>query len=224
MIKAVLLDVDNTLLDFNLNASASMKSAFNECGLEYKEEYFPVFKRINDALWVGIEKGEITREQLKKTRFPSILKELGLSGDSARIETLFRKGLGEYAFMVDGAEDLLEYLYKKYRLFVASNAIYEVQMNRLNSTGMIKYFEKLFISEKMGHDKPTKEFFDICFKEMGNLKREEVFMIGDSLTADIGGAKEYGLKTIWFNIDKKPFNSALADFTVEKLSDIKGIL
>ncbi len=224
MIKAVLLDVDNTLLDFNLNANASMKRAFNECGLEYKNEYFPVFKRINDALWCGIEKGEITREQLKKTRFPSILKELGLSGDSMRIEALFRQGLGEFAFMVDGAEDLLEYLYKKYRLFVASNAIYEVQMNRLNSTGMIKYFEKLFISEKMGHDKPTKEFFDICFSEMGNLKKEEVVMLGDSLTADIGGAKEYGLKTIWFNIDKNSFNSALADFTVEKLSDVKAIL
>ena len=65
--------------------------------------------------------------------------------------------------MVDGAVDLLEYLYPKYRLFVASNAIYEVQMKRLNNTGMIKYFEKLFISEKIGHEKPTKEYFDCCF-------------------------------------------------------------
>ena len=224
MIKAILLDVDNTLLDFNLNAQASMKSAFEQCGLVYKDEYFPVFQRINNALWAGIEKGEVTRAQLKQRRFSSILKELDISGDSVRVETLFRQGLGEFAFMVEGAIDLLEYLYPKYRLFVASNAIYEVQMKRLNSTGMIKYFEKLFISEKIGHEKPTKEYFDCCFKEMGDLRKEEVFMIGDSLTADIGGAKEYGLKTIWFNIHQKPCNSVLPDYTVNKLCEIKSIL
>lgn len=224
MIKAILLDVDNTLLDFNLNAQASIKRAFTDCGLTYKDEYFDVFLKINNSLWDGIEKGEVTREQLKRDRFKLILENLGISGDSARLEELFRKGLGEFAYMVDGAIELLEYLYPKYRLFVASNAIFEVQMNRLNKTGMIKYFEKLFISEKIGYNKPSKEYFDRCFSQMGDVKKEQVVMIGDSLTADIGGAKEYGLKTIWFNIHQNPSYSALPDYTVARLSEIKSIL
>ncbi len=90
---------------------------------------------------------------------------------------------------------------------------------------MLKYFQKVFVSEKMGALKPAKEFFDGCLKEMGDISPDEIVIIGDSLTADIFGGKDYGLKTIWFNPNNLPQpNSHIPDYTVNSLLEIKQIL
>lgn len=225
MIKAVLLDVDNTLLDFNLNAAHSMKAAFSSCNLEYNDSFFDVFLEVNTDLWDKIERRQITREELKRDRFKFILEKLGIKGDSAQLESLFRENLGKFAFPVEGAMDMINYLEKKYRLFVASNAIYKQQILRLTKSNMISHFEKLFISEKIGFDKPSKEYFNYCIENIGGVTAKEVAIIGDSLSADISGASAVGIITVWFNIHGKSApNAPLADYTITKLSQIESIL
>ena len=191
MIKTVFIDIDNTLLDFNESSKECIRQAFNEQGLVFDENTFPTFKRINDELWLKIEKGELDRLGLHKIRFNLVLNALGLSGDGELIEKRFREILFDTAIAIDGAKDILEYLASKYTVCAASNAIYLQQINRLAKTGMLGYLKEVFISEKMGVSKPTKEFFDICFNKV-NAKKQEVIMIGDSISADIMGAKEYG--------------------------------
>ena len=88
---------------------------------------------------------------------------------------------------------------------------------------MIGFFNDLFISEKLGVSKPTKEFFDVCMKG-ANAKVENSIMIGDSLTADIIGAKEYGMATIWYNHNREFVENKSADYVVYDLIDIKEIL
>ena len=225
MIKAVFLDIDNTLLDFHLNAYYALVDAFDECGLKFEKEYFDTFLKINNELWENIEKKVITRAELKVIRFQLVLKALNLTGDSAKIEELFRKKLYENAYAIDGAMDILKYLGGKYRVFAASNAIENQQIARLKKANMYDLFEKLFISEGIGHDKPSKEFFDFCFDSVGDIKPNEAVMIGDSLTADIKGGKDYGLTTVWFNRDGKinP-EPKFVDFEVKRLEDIKNVL
>lgn len=224
MIKAVLLDVDNTLLDFNKCATKAMGMAFKEYSLPFKESDFLTFKRINDGLWLDIEKKKITREYLHANRFNIILKELGIDFDGHKIEKSFLLDLNVCTEFVDGALDLVKYLSEKYVLCSASNAPYNQQIARLNNSGLNKYLKKTFISEKMGVNKPDKKFFDKCFEELAPITKEQTVMIGDSLTADINGAKEYGLKCIWFNFDKKKTRGDEADFIVNKLEEIKEIL
>ena len=90
---------------------------------------------------------------------------------------------------------------------------------------MYEYFSGFFVSEKIGHQKPTKEFFDHCFSNLEDISIDQVVMIGDSLSADIMGAKNYGIKCIWFCRGKKQNNTEIMpDFTVEKLEQIKNIL
>ena len=225
MIKAVFLDIDNTLLDFHLNAYYALVDAFDECGLKFEKENFDTFLKINNELWENIEKKVITSAELKVIRFQLVLKALNLTGDSAKIEELFRKKLYENAYAIDGAMDILKYLGGKYRVFAASNAIENQQIARLKKANMYDLFEKLFISEGIGHDKPSKEFFDFCFDSVGDIKPNEAVMIGDSLTADIKGGKDYGLTTVWFNRDGKinP-EPKFVDFEVKRLEDIKNVL
>ena len=224
-VKAILIDIDNTLLDFNKGSKIAMAKAFNECGIEFKDGYFDVFTRENDLLWEKIERGELTRLGLHKVRFYIIFDALGIKGDGDKAEIEFRKALFNVAEKVDGANELLEYLSKKYTLYCASNAIYNQQINRLKIAKMHDYFDGFFISETIGVQKPTKEFFDYCFKNMNGITKEQTIMIGDSLTADIIGAKNYGIKSIWYNhLKRENKTEILPDYEVASLLEIKNII
>lgn len=225
MIKAVFIDIDNTLLDFNLNAYYGLESTFIKSGLDFKKEYFDTFLTINTGLWDKIEKKEITRAEHKRVRFKLIFEALGINSDSDRAEELFRSELYDRTFEVEGATDLLKYLCGKYRVFAASNAIEKQQIYRLKKANMYDLFEKVFISEGIGHDKPSKGFFDYCFSVAKGFTPKEAVMIGDSLYADIKGGKEYGLTTVWFNNHGKVNdNPEMVDYEVNSLKDIKSIL
>lgn len=225
-IKAVLLDVDNTILDFNICAKVSMQKVFSEFGLAFKEEMFPVFLKINGKLWEEIEKGTLKREDLYKVRWKLIFEALGMEGpDPVQLDESFRKYIAESAEPVEGAYALLKYLSKKYILCIASNASHQRQVKRLTNADMMQYIVHLFSSEEIGHPKPEKKFFDACMARLPGVKREETVVIGDSLTADIAGGKENGMKTIWFNYNKEAMPKNLApDYTVESLSEIQNIL
>ena len=223
-IKAVMLDIDNTLLDFHKSAEFAMEVAFKNHGLEFRPGYIKIFHEINDGLWQEIEKGTLTRERLWEIRFNKVLSALGLKGDGPKIEAEFRKILFDCAFLMDGAKELLEYLFGKYKIYAATNAIYHQQINRLTKAGIIKYFDNVFVSEKIGYQKPTKAFFDCCFSEIDKITPKETVMIGDSLTADIEGGLNYGMQTIWFNKDKKPFGDIMPHFTICSLNQVKELL
>lgn len=224
MIKVVFIDIDNTLLDFNQSSKQAVKQAFSNFGLPYKDSDYITFKKINDQLWKKIERGELDRKGMHAVRFPLVLKELGIDFDGLKVETEFRKILAQTACLVDGALETLKYLCDKYKVYGATNAIYDLQVNRLTSAGLYHYFSGLFVSEKIGHNKPTKEFFDYCFNNIEGLKPNQAVMVGDSLTADIIGGKDYGMTTVWYNHDKLAEISDKADYKIDKLIDIKNIL
>ncbi len=227
MIKAVLIDVDNTLLDFNLSAERSIENAFNKYGLPYNEKTFPTFRVINDKLWDRIEQGEITRKELHRDRFNIIFKDLGIDFDGYTIEQEFLDQLFNVAIPVDGALETLKYLSEKYKVYTASNALHLQQINRLTISGLMPYVSKTFISEVIGYPKPSPEFFKACFEGIKPIEINQTIMIGDSLNADIMGGKNCGLTTIYFNYNKKPIpedKRGYCDYVVDNLLEIKNII
>ncbi len=223
MIKAVLIDIDNTLLDFNKSADLAIKMGCEKYALPYNDITFPTFKRINDQLWKRIEKKTLTRKELHEIRFDLIFSELKIDFDGKTFEKTFLENLNVCACKIDGAEDIMRYLSQKYAVFTASNAPSEQQIKRLNASGLMKYVKKPFISQAIGYDKPDSRFFDNCFNQMDGITKEESILIGDSLSADIKGGINYGIKTIWYNFEKIKVNSP-ADYTVNSLEEIKNIL
>lgn len=223
-IKAVLLDIDNTVLDFHECAKAAMLSAAEEKGIVFPENYFETFLNINNALWHRIEQGELTREELFLIRWPTIFKALGVDADGIEFEKLFRQNLLYAAEPVDGAKEMLEYLSGRYPVYAATNSMYDQQVTRLEKAGFLKYFSGMFVSEKIGAQKPSQAFYEHCIKSL-ELKPDEIMMIGDSLTADIGGAKQAGIKTCWFNFEGEPREKGgFADCIIDTLDEIKKIL
>ena len=223
-IKAVFIDIDNTLLDFNKCALWSMQKAFDDRNLKFEPSMYDVFRAVNDKLWLEIEKGALTKEELYACRWNMIFAILGINENGVEFENIFYSHLTESAEPVDGANDLLEYLSKKYTVCAASNASYEQQIRRLDNAGMTKYLDKIFISEQLGYSKPQREFFDKCFAEIAPILPCETVMIGDSLTADIEGGARCGMKTCRYDHNASGISSSLPDITVTSLGEIKKYL
>lgn len=222
-LKVLFLDIDNTLLDFDAAAEQSMKYCFQMFGLEYQPEMFPVFNEENHKIWRKIERRELSVADLRTIRWQTILKRLGLEADGAAMEDEFKKALHESAVPVDGAMEILPYLYGKYRLCAASNGPYGQQVNRLQKADMRKYFTYCFVSEQMGAEKPSRTFFERCFGKLPGVRPEETMMIGDSLTADIAGGKCMGMKTCWYDREQTG-GFQEADFIIQDLKLLKEIL
>ncbi len=224
MIKAVLIDIDNTLLDFNESAKMAAKLAFEKYELPYNESVHPAFLKINNQFWDKIQTGEITREYLHAERWNTILNVLGIEFDGRKIEKDFLDNLNFCATPIEGALDILEYLSKKYLVCTASNAPHEQQLKRMKCSGIDKFVQKTFISEALGATKPDIAFFEACLKGIAPITKDQTIMIGDSISADIEGAKRCGLKTVWFNFNKTDYNQGVADYVIHNLSEIKNIL
>lgn len=223
MIKAVLFDIDDTILDFGKCAEWAVKTAMEERNTEYRHEYYGVFKRINDDLWKKLEKGEITREELFDRRFKEVFSELGIELDGREFEVRFLDLLHESTEEVPGARELLKYLHSKnYRIYAVSNAMQIQQETRLKKSGLSRYFDGVFTSELLGASKPSRAFFGAFFERVPDISKDEVILIGDSLSADISGGKRYGLTTCWFNhAGKNSSVGSFSDFVVHSLNDVK---
>ena len=221
----VLLDIDNTLIDFNECARQSIIRIFNDFNLPYSDNVFKTFTDENIKIWKRLENGEINKAYLRANRWNIILEKLNIVFDGSLIEELFEKSIAESAFEVEGAKELLEYLSEKHKLYVVSNGFSAVQEKRLNISGFRKYFNKMFFSEDIGISKPQKEFFDYCFNSLNNPPKEDVILIGDSLSADILGGINYNIKTIWFNKNNETCpDNIKPTYIVRALTEIEDII
>ena len=226
MIKYVLLDVDDTIIDWKKSACIcfqrlSQKSGWGLSG----EEIYDVFISTTKPLWEKVDSGELSGRELRKMRWPLVFKNMGLEVEGAEnYEEVFRKELGGCAVPIENADEVLEYLSKKYTLGIASNAYFEQQSKRLELLDFKKYFTYFFTSMDIGTEKPRREFFEHCLKEMGSPDPESVIMIGDSPTADVGGAKNAGFKACFFNKRKLDPESVNADYIINDLKELLDIL
>jgi len=218
MIKAILIDLDNTLLDFDKCAEFAMKTGFEKIGFEYKPDMFHTFTQTNNFLWSQVEKGTLTKSELRKKRWNMIFEKLGKTYDGESFEKEFETLLSQNGETVDGAQEILKYLCEKYTVYIVTNGFYDIQKKRIKAAGLDGYADELIVSQSIGFSKPSHEFFDYCMKKLA-LKKEEVLVIGDSLLADIKGGKDYGLHTCWFNFTGSEDKSC-AEFSVKKLHEL----
>ena len=127
------------------------------------------------------------------------------------------------AILYDDVINILDYLFNKYILFVASNGQTIVQNKRLETAGIDKYFKKYYISEDVGYNKPNEGFFNYIFDDLKDYKKEEYVIIGDRLDTDILGGINVGIKAIYinrFNIS----NDIKPDYEIKSLKELKNIL
>ena len=225
MIRFVLLDLDDTLLDFHRAEAAAIRKTLAAQGVEPTETAVRRYSEINAAHWRRLETGEITRVQVLTGRFSQLFSELGVQRDAEQTWCIYEGHLSRGHYFIPGAEALLEALYPKYALYLVSNGNASVQEGRLESARISHYFQEIFISERIGADKPQKAFFDRCFARIPGFERTQAILVGDSPTSDILGGINAGVRTCWFNPHHRPPHPTLRpDYEICALEELPNLL
>lgn len=225
MIRNVLFDLDDTLFDFHKAEKIALTKTLVHFGIDPTEETLALYSTINAAHWKRLELGEISREEVKVGRYRELFKTIGIKCDPVKATAYYESMLAIGHYFMPGAPELLEELYRKYRLYIVSNGTAKVQEGRIGSSGIAKYMDGIFISQILGANKPDKQFFDTCFAEIPDFSLSETVIIGDSLSSDIKGGINAGITTVWFNpkgIEND--NDIKPDYTIKELSEVPGLL
>ena len=81
MIKTVLFDLDDTLLDFHRSERVALSETLLQFGIEPSDATMKRYSEINRAMWEQLELGNMTREEILVRRFTLLFEELGVDAD-----------------------------------------------------------------------------------------------------------------------------------------------
>jgi len=227
MIKVILWDIDGTLLNFKKAEYASIKKCFEVFGLgECTDEMIARYSAINDVYWKRLERGEITKAQVLRGRFEEFfaLEKIGFSDvDGFNREYQFR--LGDNVFFNDDGYEVVKNLKGKVLQYAVTNGTATAQERKLAKSGLGELFDGVFISEKLGAEKPDTAFFNAVWSNIGSYDKDEVIIIGDSLTSDMQGGSNAGILCCWYDPDDKPMPENIRiDYKIKTLDEIFSIL
>jgi 2-haloacid dehalogenase len=211
-------------LDFRAEERVALCKTFLELGLEPTEEVLARYSQINREHWDRLERREITREQVLVGRYEQLVSEYHIQREPVACARAYERNLAASHCFLPGAEDALKVLSKKYKLYLASNGTEYVQDGRIASAGIAPYFQEIFISQRMGADKPSPIDFENCFASIPGFDVSRTLMVGDNLFADIGGAKAMGMAACWVNPTGKPTTEITPDYQIKMLSELDELL
>ena len=225
MIEFLFLDLDDTILDFHKAERIALSKTIRQFGVEPTEEVLHRYHLINKWHWEQLEQGKLTREEVLQNRFGVLFFELGVEADKKGCARAYEKNLSIGHFFLPGAEEAVARLSQKYRLFLASNGTASVQHGRMTSANLYRFFEKVFVSQEIGHNKPSKAYFDGCFAQIPGFDPKKAIIVGDSLSSDILGGINAGIATCWVNPNHAPGREDIRpDHEIEALPQLEALL
>ncbi|RAP78518.1 YjjG family noncanonical pyrimidine nucleotidase [Paenibacillus montanisoli] len=220
--KILLFDLDDTLLDFGANETASLTQLFQQNGYTFSDELFQLYNSVNKQLWADYENGIIALDVVLNSRFSETMAKLGQIVDGAEWENQYRELLGDGDQLhMEGALEVCQRLSATHRLFIITNGITRTQIKRLKQSGLYDFFEDIFDSQSIGYSKPAIEFFDFVMNHISDFSREDALVIGDTLNTDIRGGIQSGIDTCWINSKELKSPAAIqSTYTISSLTEL----
>ena len=224
-VKDVFFDLDHTLWDFDKNSMLAFKRVFDRFQVEVEfDSFMKVYEPINLEYWKKFREERVTKEALRRGRLMDSFDKFNIKYPVHIIDDLADAYIEELPLdnhLFDGALNILDYLTGKYQLHIITNGFEEVQYKKLRNSNIYHYFSTITTSEEVGLKKPNPLVF-LKALEKANTNPEQSVMIGDSFEADILGAKNIGMDSIFYNYRNENVSS---DFIIiNNLSEIKSHL
>ena len=227
MIQTILWDIDGTLLSFTEAERAAIKACFRAFGLgECSDEMVARYSRLNLTYWERLELGELTKPQVLLGRFEEFFRTEGVAFD--RIEEFnadYQLRLGDTICYIDDSLALVAGLRGRVRQYAVTNGTVVAQEKKLERSGLGELFDGVFISDRVGFEKPSKEYFDRVFEAIAPADRRETMIVGDSLTSDLRGGCNAGIVTCWYNPGGRPNDRGVrVDHEIRDLHEVEALL
>lgn len=205
MIKAVILDIDDTMYSYQKAHRKAMEAL-----TAYIEEHFGMAPEAAEALvqkcleTVAARTGDSAAQHNRLLRFQCFLEQTGCTEYEKAMEMyhVYWDTLIEVMEPEPGLLSFVSHLKEKgIKLGVGSDMTAYIQYKKLAKLGVLPYLDFIVVSEEAGVEKPARRFFALCVEKAGCLPEECVF-IGDNLKKDVAGATDCGLKGVWYHPDK----------------------
>jgi len=225
--KAIFFDADGTLVNHKECERQALIHVFNSIGINFKDEYQNIFKTIENMLWDNEYHNGVyvPRDEVFTYRFKPFFKEININYDNyIKANDFFKAGLAGSVALIENADDVLEYLYNKsYMICVVTNGLVELQKPRVVNSKIAKFVSFVLVSEEVGAHKPNPLIFNTLLKTIC-LNPNDVIMVGDSLKNDIQGAKNAGIKSVWYNPEQiENETDILPDYEINNLLQLKDM-
>lgn len=227
MIKVILWDIDGTLLNFEKAERYAIRKCFSLFGLgECTDEMLAEYSQINRKYWEKLERGELSKPEVLKGRFleffalerPAFEKTDAFNGE-------YQQQLGEAVFFQDDGYELVKRLKVHVKQYAVTNGTYTAQKKKLEKSGLGELLDGVFISDKVGAEKPSGEFFDAVRAQIGHYEGNEIMIVGDSLTSDIQGGNNAGILCCWYNPQGAGNDKGLrVDYDIADLRQVEEII
>lgn len=226
----IFFDLDHTIWDFEANAKDSIQEVFiqtnlKERGIENFDLFFDQYSVHNARLWDLYTKGRVKQDVLKWKRMYLAMLDFKIADEvlAKEMDKQFLTILPTKSKVFPHTFEILDYLLEKnYRLHLITNGFDAIQAGKLKSSQMEKYFENVVTSESSGSLKPNPEIFEYAL-DVSKAERQSSIMIGDNQDADIAGANNVEIDTVWVNhIAAKQV--VPSKYTITSLDQLKDIL
>jgi putative hydrolase of the HAD superfamily len=225
--KHLFFDLDHTIWDFDTNAKQSMQELYEtlnlkSLGINDFEAFYKAYIHYNDLLWERYRKGFIKQDELRWKRMFKTLLDFKIGNEvlAKDMSAKFLDLLPTRNAVFPHTYELLDYLQaKNYELHLITNGFVEVQHNKLKHANLAQYFNKVITSQESNSLKPNREIFEYALKQTGASIVNSI-MIGDNLDADIRGAANFGMHTIWVN----HLNNDTSPHATYTVYDLKSIM
>ena len=220
----IFLDADNTLFDYDRAEATALEQTFLHFGFAYGNGVRQTYREINRQVWEDFEKGKIDKATLQTTRFQKLLETYANEADAAAFNAHYLGIFAECGCLIDGAAGVCAKLSEHCSLVIATNGISNVQQQRLKNSGLTPYITQVVVSEDTGYQKPDARFFEYAFDLCGIHDKSSVLMVGDSLSSDIKGGVNAGIKTCWYNPNGLEVSEPAADYEIHNLEELYRII
>ena len=224
----VFFDLDRTLWDFDKNTRDALIIIYEKYNLSTIitdiDAFINAFRKNNEQMWISYRRGEITKSKLREIRFYKTLKEFNIedNGLAKKMDADYILLSPDNTQLIPHTTEVLEYLQKRYTLYILTNGFRETQTRKIFNSGIESYFTRIFTSDDLHSTKPNKQIFHLALSAV-NAKKSESIMVGDDLLIDIIGAREYGIDQVHLNPDKKVHNQKIT-YEICSLKELMDIL
>jgi putative hydrolase of the HAD superfamily len=222
-------DLDRTLWDFEKNCEESLselavKYNLQAYGIDCINQFIQHFIEINEQLWEDYGQGLINKQQIRSKRFPLTFLKYKFTDDqlATAIASDYTAITPLKTNLLPDTVQVLNYLKEKYTLHIITNGFEETQLLKLKQCNLEFYFSEIITSERAGFKKPDIGVFNFSLN-ITNATINNSIMIGDSLNADIIGARKAGMHQIYFNRNGNKHTESIT-YEITELKELMKLL
>ena len=232
----IFFDLDNTLWDFETNSRNTMQIIFQKLNIGQTHDFklfFETYTWHNNLLWQSYRKNDVIKKELMRLRFQNTFNDLDIKDiDAVKTNDLYLNEMPNQKILNNGAIEILHYLKKKrYHLNIITNGFSEVQRQKIETSGLAPFFDRIFISEEIKSPKPERAIFEYAVKS-SNAKKSQSLMVGDEWEIDVLGALKFGIDAVLFQNNQaenptnitNPSTPSCNLYKISEIGHLKSIL